>query len=1377
MQKRFTAKTRKGVLLSLFVLGLVAALIVLPYQFSSEAGSKGNLKKGLFERTASHEDGIDWYDIREDKSDETVQAVLGFRQTASRSASTIADVREKFVQGEDQLRTQVPNLKIEYNNDIRTPEVIATDVWKSKIDFLTRPSETGRVDILRGFMKQNEELVGVSNRQTDALKVTADYTNPNGDLSYVMMEQFINNVPVFRGEIKAGFTRQNEMVRVINNLAPGLDYGSLSTDFRDPLNAVRAAAGYINYELLSPDVTRNNAESTDLRVVYGSGYNATTAEKMYFPTEPGVAIPAWRVLIWQPQRAYYVIVDAENGRMLWRKNITDDQATSATYQVYVNPLAMINVADSPAPLTPGPVVIGGNAQGAIIPSRTSMTLIGNEAPYAFNNLGWITDGTNFTDGNNVQAGIDRVAPTGVDAPQDGDSACPGAGCRVFTSTWNPPPGNPAPGDDPLTVQAQRGAVIQMFYVMNRYHDEMYRLGFNEAAKNFQNDNFGRNPTGGTANAIAGVDRVSAEGQDSSGTNNANFSTPADGGRGVMQMYLWTGPTPDKDGTTDADVIIHEVTHGTSNRLHGNGSGLGGMGGMMGEGWSDWYAHVLLSQESDPANGIYTTGGYATHLLGGFTDNYYYGIRRFPKALLAFTGGPNRPACGDAPCPHNPFTFKHINTNCDTTLGTTTTPVSSAFPRSPVIATSGSCNQVHNAGEIWSSLLWEVRGLMITRLGWTVGNRKVIQLVTDGMKLAPLNPNFVQERDAIIAAAAASAASPEASADVFDVREGFRRRGMGFSASVQSTAAVTEAFDFPNARLADTGFSVSDSTGDGDGFPEPGENVLLTVPVINPSTGGTINNVTASVTGGGSANYGNIADGATVVRQIAYTVPGGAACGSLHNVTITVSSDVGAQTPQIRTFRLGAPVGGAPVTFTNSTPVVIPGTGTGPGVSAPYGTTVTTSGLTGNKLIRLELTGISHTFPGDIDILLVGPGGQKFIVMSDAANTADAVNVNTQLVDSAAAIIPSADSPIAGEWRPTNHTAGDTFTAPAPAAPYLSPAPIGTETFATAFGTAGSAMNGTWTLYVMDDAGVDVGEMDGWKLTFESNDYVCSLNTVPDARADFDGDGKTDLSVFRPSEGNWYLNRSTDGFAVLTWGIASDTLAPGDYDGDGKTDVAVFRPSNTLGVTDWYILKSSDFTLQGAEWGIVGDTRVGGDFDGDNKSDIAVWRGSEGKWYILNSSGAPANTIEPFGLTGDIPVSMDSDNDGRTNLAVFRPGSNTWYVARNSGTPATNFDAFPFGAAGDKLVPADYNNDNKTDIAVYRPSTGQWIIQNSGGATTFTTFGNSTDIPVPGDYDGDGADDIAVYRSGTWYVLRSTSGLLIQAFGVGSDTAIPKAYIP
>lgn len=278
-----------------------------------------------------------------------------------------------------------------------------------------------------------------------------------------------------------------------------------------------------------------------------------------------------------------------------------------------------------------------------------------------------------------------------------------------------------------------------------------------------------------------------------------------------------------------------------------------------------------------------------------------------------------------------------------------------------------------------------------------------------------------------------------------------------------------------------------------------------------------------------------------------------------------------------------------------------------------------------------------------------------------------------------------------------------------------------------------------------------------------------------SRSDFDGDGRTDLSVYRPSEGNWYLNRSTDGFQVLNFGLAADTLVPGDYDGDGKTDTAIFRPDANPAISDFLVLNSNGFTVSGAAWGVPGDVAMTGNYDGDAKADFAVFRPSNSTWYILNSSNG-SNTIEPFGVAGDTPLAMDNDGDGKTNLAVFRSSNNTWYIAKPTGTPATSFDAYPFGTAGDLIVPADYDNDNKDDIAVYRAGTW-YILRSSNGATDVRAFGIGGDVPVPGDYDGDGADDIAVYRGGTWYVNRSTSGLLIQGFGLATDKAIPKQYIP
>lgn len=1351
-------ETRKGLLISLLTIGLMLGVILIPRLFQSEASTQSKVPQKGIQRTESHEEGLENYDIREDKSKQAHLILQEFREKAGKDAAVVADIREGFVRGEKALQSRIPHVKFEYNTDIKIPEVITPDVWRSEIATLTEPSQMKRSEILRNFVKQYNDLFGITDDQANSLVVIADYENPAGNMGFAHLEQRINGIPVFRGEVKAGFTKNREILRIINNLAPGLDYQSLSTDFGNPVDAVVAAARYANYELKQDDTVINQAASNDLKVKFGRGGDwDITAEKMYFPTEPGVAVPAWRVLIWKPVNAYYVIVDAKTGTMLWRKNITEDQTQSATYNVYANPNAFIPVHDSPAPFTPGPTDPTTATQAPVI-SRVDITRIGNESPYTFNNLGWITNGQNVTDGNAVEAGIDRDGTNGVDAPQVGNPN------RVFTTSspaWNPPPGNPAPGDDPLTTQAQRGAVIQMFYVMNWYHDELYRLGFTESAFNFQNDNFGRGGLGG--------DRVSAEGQDSSGTNNANFSTPADGGRGRMQMYIWTGPTPDYDGTTDADVIIHEVTHGTSNRLHGNASGLtSNMSRGMGEGWSDFYAHVMLSEPTDPINGIYTTGGYVTYLITtGFTANYYYGIRRFPKAVISFTGGPNRPACNNGPCPHNPLTFRHLNSNCNTEIGTTTQANISAFPRGPIGSTQ--CDQVHNAGEIWSSALWEVRALMVQRLGWANGTRCVLQVVTDGMKLAPLNPTFLQERDAIIQAAnSLPSFCGTSSSNVSDVREGFRRRGMGFSASIQSTspAQVTEAFDFPNVQYTDP-LVVSDAPGDNDGYPEPGENLLISVSVRN-NTGSTINNVFANINGGPNVSYGNIADGQTVTKQIPYTVPATAPCGSMHQIQINVSSNVGAQPPVTKEFRLGAPVGGPPVTFSNTQALTIPDSGP----SSPYGTTINVSGLSGNKKIKFEVTGITHTFPADLDFLLVGPGGQKYIFLSDSGGGGDVSNLTFTLTDSAAQQ-PSTSQWVAGEFLPYNSGANDTFPSPAPTGPYANAAPAGTDTFTSVFGTNGSNLNGTWTLYLVDDAAGDSGSMAGWKLTFESDDYTCSLSPSVKSRADFDGDGKTDLSVYRASNNTWYLQRSTAGFTSVLWGSGSDIPAPADYDGDGKTDVAVFRGNNTPGQFDFFVLRSSTNTLLSVEWGLSGDKVVPGDYDGDGKADFALYRPSDQFWYILKGSDFTILSMTKFGQAGDIPVAGDFDGDGKSDLTVFRNG--TWITRRSSDG---NIVFVNWGLSTDLPVPADYDNDNKDDIAVFRPSNGFWyILRSSNGQAQFVQFGASGDVPVPGDYDGDGADDIAVYRGGTWYVNRSTSGLLVSSFGLSSDTPLPKTYIP
>jgi subtilisin family serine protease len=281
--------------------------------------------------------------------------------------------------------------------------------------------------------------------------------------------------------------------------------------------------------------------------------------------------------------------------------------------------------------------------------------------------------------------------------------------------------------------------------------------------------------------------------------------------------------------------------------------------------------------------------------------------------------------------------------------------------------------------------------------------------------------------------------------------------------------------------------------------------------------------------------------------------------------------------------------------------------------------------------------------------------------------------------------------------------------------------------------------------------------------------------------DLDGDGRTDFALYRPDsngagQGTWYILNTNGGTnAQQLFGLSTDLPVPGDYNGDGVSEIAVFRGSEGA----WYISQGSAQSFSRVQWGMNGDVPVPADYDGDGRTDIAVWRPASGTWYILQTSDGALHSTQ-FGTNGDKVVPGDYDGDGKTDVAVFRPSSGNWYALQSSNASLLTVQ---WGQSTDKPVQGYYDADSKLDIAVWRPSTGVWHILKS--TTNFTTsdaiqWGATGDVPVQGDYEADGKFDVGVFRpsTGQWLIRKSSNASLLSApWGQNGDKPALTAYVP
>lgn len=674
----------------------------------------------------------------------------GYR--ATRGTPMKAEATETL--GHGMLLEEMPDVQVVYDDATQLPKRVTVPESAAGESLAAADSPESAV---REFLHTRGNLWNLSPEDTATVDVVS--VSQRG-LPTVQLIQRVEGKEVFNSEVKAAVSLDNHVISVTGQLFPGAGAAGAqalaAAATPEEAAIAKAASDLTGSEYTASDFAPAEAlEESEpyrfYRYLFETDESRPAFERpirlkdVMFPMGEGQFVPGYFLEMWIDgfPAFSYVIDSIDEPDVLFRKNLS---AQCAMYRVHNTGAPLFRPHDGPAPGTPHPTGIPNGFQAPAIAER--LVDLDSLLP----GRPWLPPGAMVTTGNNCIAYADLRAPNGF-GPGDvrGTATAPGVFDHVYDHSL--------PASDPGNLQA---SLTGMFFHVNWLHDRWYEAGFDEAAGNAQMHNFGLGGLGG--------DPILAEGNDFSGTNNANMSTPPDGSSPRMQMFEFTraNPRPTRTSNFEALITFHELGHCITNRLVGNASGLSNrQGKAMGEGWGDFFAICMTSQDGDDfQNGVFAMSGWL-NLRPTFRENYYFGIRRYPYS---------------ADMTKNPLTFRHISNSVVLPVGP---------PRNPNVG--GANSLVHNAGEVWCSALWEVFVNLVNKHGHAEAERRVLLYVIGGLKQTPSQPTYTDARDGILTAV--SALDPS---DLPEVRNGFARRGMGRGAvsppaNSTSLAGVVESF--------------------------------------------------------------------------------------------------------------------------------------------------------------------------------------------------------------------------------------------------------------------------------------------------------------------------------------------------------------------------------------------------------------------------------------------------------------------------------------------------------------------------------------------------------------------------------------------------------